>query len=136
MTLLPRTAVSSELAFSNSDEMETENSISLHQVLVTSQTGSAALVTTISEESYRRLSALQSQLINTLEHPCGLNPRAHRAVESDGIAGRGMIDGNLVRRWLDLGIQRKTEIAGRVGADTWQIRADLESISAAGLGYL
>lgn len=136
MNLLPRTAVSSELAFSGSGEMESDSSIPLHHVLITSQTGSAALVTTLPEESYRRLSALQSQLINTLEHPCGLNPRAHRAVESDGIAGRGMVDGNLVRRWLDLGIQRRTEISSRVGADVWQIRADLESISAAGLGYL
>lgn len=136
MNLLPRTAVSSELAYSNTDDSESENSVSTHQVLVSSQTGSLALITTLSEESYRRFSALQSQLINTLEHPCGLNPRAHRAVESDGITGRGMIDGDLVRRWLDLGVQRKMEIAGRVGADVWQIRADLESIGAAGLGYL
>jgi cleavage and polyadenylation specificity factor subunit 1 len=136
MNLLPRTQVSSELAYPNNDDMETDNSTPLHHVLVTSQTGSIALVTTVSEESYRRFSALQSQLINTLEHPCGLNPRAYRAVESDGITGRGMIDGNLVHRWLDLGVQRRTEIAGRVGADIWQIRADLESIGSAGLGYL
>ncbi|KAL1982296.1 hypothetical protein VTN96DRAFT_1454 [Rasamsonia emersonii] len=136
VTLLPRTAVSSELAMSDSDEMSIDAYVPLHQVLITTQTGSVGLVTSVSEESYRRLSALQSQLSNTLEHPCGLNPRAYRAVESDGIGGRGMIDGTLLYRWLDLSRQRKTEIASRVGADEWEIRADLEAIGGSGLGYL
>jgi cleavage and polyadenylation specificity factor subunit 1 len=136
MTLLPRTAVSSEVALSNSDEMNISAYIPPNHVLITTQTGSIALVTPLSEESYRRLSALQSQLINTLEHPCGLNPRAYRAVESDGVVGRGVIDGKLLHRWLDLGRQRKMEIAGRVGADEWELRADLEAINGAGLGYL
>jgi cleavage and polyadenylation specificity factor subunit 1 len=136
MTLLPRTAVSSEVVMASSGEIDNEVYSPINQVLITTQTGSVALVTPVSEESYRRLSALQSQLINTLEHPCGLNPRAYRAVESDGIGGRGMIDGKLLGRWLDLGQQRKMEIASRVGADEWEIRADLETIGGAGLGYL
>lgn len=107
-----------------------------HNVLIASQNGSLALVTSVTEESYRRLSALQSQLINTLEHPGGLNPRAFRAVESDGASGRGMVDGNLLRQWLNLGKQRQAEIAGRVGATEWEIRGDLETISGDGLGYL
>ncbi|KAF3407384.1 hypothetical protein DPV78_000099 [Talaromyces pinophilus] len=136
LTLLPRTAVSSELAIMSSDTMDIDSYTPLHQALITTQSGSMALVTSLSEESYRRLSALQSQLSNTLEHPCGLNPRAYRAVESDGVVGRGMIDGKLLMRWLDLSRSRKLEIAGRVGADEWEIRADLEAVSGAGLGYL
>jgi cleavage and polyadenylation specificity factor subunit 1 len=137
LTLLPRTAVSSEVAVMNSDSsMDIDSYVPLHQALITTQSGSMAVVTSLSEESYRRLSALQSQLSNTLEHPCGLNPRAYRAVESDGVAGRGMIDGKLLMRWLDLSRSRKLEIAGRVGADEWEIRADLETVSGAGLGYL
>lgn len=107
-----------------------------HQVLITSQNGSLALVTSITEESYRRLSALQSQLTNTIEHPGGLNPRAFRAVESDGAGGRGMVDGNLLRQWLNLGKQRQAESASRVGATEWEIRADLEIAGGDGLGYL
>ena len=136
LTLLPRTAASSELAIFSADAVELDTPRSLYQVLVTSQTGSVALITTLSEESYRHLSALQSQLVNGLEHPCGLNPRGYRSVESDGIGGRGMIDGNLLQRWLDLSTQRKAEIASRVGADVWDIRGDLEAIGGAGLGYL
>ncbi|RAK91343.1 cleavage and polyadenylation specificity factor subunit A [Aspergillus costaricaensis CBS 115574] len=136
LTLLPRTMVSSEKMISNSDDMDIDNQSALHQVLMTTQNGSLGLITCMPEESYRRLSALQSQLTNTLEHPCGLNPRAFRAVESDGTAGRGMLDGNLLFKWIDMSKQRKTEIAGRVGAREWEIKADLEAISGDGLGYL
>lgn len=106
-----------------------------YQVLVTSQTGSVSIVTPLSEESYRRLWALQSQLVTTIDHPCGLNPKAYRAVESDGYGGRGMIDGNLLFRWLDMGVQRRAEMAGRVGADVESIRIDLEAITG-NLGFL
>ncbi|KAJ5088160.1 Cleavage/polyadenylation specificity factor A subunit C-terminal [Penicillium angulare] len=137
VTLLPRTAVSSELIEpSAEDEMDVDQTISTYNVLIASQNGSLALVTTVAEESYRRLSALQSQLINTTEHPGGLNPRAFRAVESDGASGRGMVDGTLLRQWLNLGKQRQVDIAGRVGATEWEIRADLEAIGGDGLGYL
>lgn len=121
---------------SGSDDMDMDSVAPLHHALVTSHNGSIGLVTGVSEESYRRLSALQSQLTNTLEHPCGLNPRAYRAVESDASAGRGMLDGNLLFQYLDMSKQRKVEIAGRVGAKEWEIKADLEVIGGDGLGYL
>lgn len=136
LTLLPRTRASPESADVEADEMDVDPDMPLHQALLTTQTGSLAIVTSLSEDSYRRLSALQSQLSNTLEHPCGLNPRAYRAVESDGIGGRGMIDGKLLMRWLELSRTRQLEIASRVGADEWEIRADLERVGDAGLGYL
>lgn len=150
MTLLPRTTTPTEHLLHHhhhpahhpdDDPMDQDlppptTTTSDHQLLLTSQTGSIALITPMTEESYRRLSALQSQLTNTLEHPCGLNPRAYRSVESDASSGRGMLDGDLLRRWLDLGRQRRLEIAGRVGASEWDVRADLEMICGAGLGFV
>ncbi|KAL4888118.1 CPSF A subunit region-domain-containing protein [Aspergillus ambiguus] len=138
LTLLPRTMVSAEQAMAASDEaaMDVDLAVARHQVLITAQDGSVGLVTCVAEEVYRRLSALQSQLTNTLEHACGLNPRAFRAVESDGSAGRGMLDGHLLGQWLDMSKQRRVEIASRVGAEEWEIRADLEAIGGEGLGYL
>ncbi|KAL4940501.1 hypothetical protein BDV06DRAFT_196443 [Aspergillus oleicola] len=136
VTLLPRTQVSSERAISSANNMDIDSVAPLHQTLITSHNGSIGLVTCVPEESYRRLSALQSQLTNILEHPCGLNPRAYRAVESDASAGRGMLDGNLLFQYLDMSKQRKVEIAGRVGAKEWEIKADLEVVGGDGLGYL
>lgn len=137
MVLLPRMAVPSEVsAAAEPDAMEIDDTIPQHQVLVLTQSGALGLVTPLSESAYRRLSALQTQLINTLDHPCSLNPRAYRAVESDGIGGRGIIDGSLTRRYLDLSSQKKADVAMRVGAGVVEIRSDLESIGGAGLGYL
>lgn len=135
MTLLPRTAVPSEPLEPDEMEVDSLSEAARDQVLITGQNGSLAMVTPVPEAAYRRLSALQSQLTNTLEHACGMNPRAFRGVESDVSAGRGMLDGNLLYRWLDLGKQRQVEIAGRVGASEWEIRGDLETIGG-GLGYL
>ncbi|CAI7651198.1 unnamed protein product [Penicillium pancosmium] len=148
VNLLPRTAVSSELlkstnnttTHSDSDmDMDLDHppqTAQTHQILLTSQNGSVGLITPVTEDTYRRLSALQSQLVNTIEHAGGLNPRAFRAVESDGAGGRGMVDGTLVRQWLNLGRARQAEIAGRVGATEWEIRGDLEVVGGDGLGYL
>lgn len=129
--------MSSEIAGAESDdEMDVDTPFAEHQLLMATQEGALALITPLSEQAYRRLSTLQNQLINTLEHSCGLNPRAYRAVETDGIGGRGMIDGQILLRWFDLGSQRKAEIAGRVGAAVWELRGDLEAIGGSGLGYL
>ncbi|TPX25049.1 mRNA cleavage and polyadenylation factor subunit [Coccidioides immitis] len=135
MTLLPEHSSSPSADDPEEDDMDVDYVPKSYQVLVTSQEGSIGVVTPLTEDSYRRLSALQSQLVTSMEHPCGLNPKAYRAVESDGFGGRGIVDGNLLLRWLDMGVQRKAEIAGRVGADIESIRVDLETISG-GLDFL
>ena len=106
----------------------------LQQVLMTMQSGVISLITPLEEQMYRRLIALQTYLGNVLEHPLGLNPRAFRAVEGDGYASRGVVDGNLVLKWRDLGTQRKAEACAKAGSEDWLIRSDLEYISGAGLG--
>ncbi|KAI9706218.1 MAG: hypothetical protein M1812_008248 [Candelaria pacifica] len=97
-----------------------------HHLLLTTQTGSLNLLSNLPEPLYRRLSALQTQLTNTLPHACGLNPRAYRATETDGFGGRGVLDGGLLGRWNELGSWRRREIAGRVGEDGEEgVRRDL-----------
>jgi cleavage and polyadenylation specificity factor subunit 1 len=137
MTLLPRTAVSSEAPVSTPPpgpgaavEPATQ------QILVTTQEGGLALITPLSEQSYRRLSTLQNILTANLEHPCGLNPRAHRAVESDGIGGRAIIDGNVVQKWLDQSSQHKSLTADKCGGSVWEVRGDLEAVGGGGLQFL
>ncbi len=106
------------------------------QVLISTQSGSLALVTSIDEQTYRRLSAVQAHLLNMLEHPCGLNPRAYRAAEGEGFGSRGVIDGSVLMRWAELSTQRRAEVCSKTGIDEWTIRSDLELVSGAGLGYL
>jgi cleavage and polyadenylation specificity factor subunit 1 len=137
MTLLPRTTVSSETAISVPVHgADITAGLATQQVLVTTQEGGLALITPLSEQSYRRLSTLQNILIANLEHPCGLNPRAYRAVETDGIGGRAIIDGNVVQKWLDQSSQHKSSTADKCGGTVWDVRGDLEAIGGGGLGYL
>ena len=137
MTLLPRTTVSSETAISvPAHGADIAADLATQQVLVTTQEGGLALITPLSEQSYRRLSTLQNILIANLEHPCGLNPRAYRAVETDGIGGRAIIDGNVVQKWLDQSSQHKSSTADKCGGTVWDVRGDLEAIGGGGLGYL
>lgn len=108
----------------------------LHHILLTSRSGSLGLLTPLDESTYRRLSALQTHLTSILEHAAGLNPRAYRAVETEGLGARGVVDGDLVVRVGELGAAKRAEVVGRAGGEVWALRSDLEVLGGAGLGYL
>ncbi|KAL9608934.1 MAG: hypothetical protein Q9167_006257 [Letrouitia subvulpina] len=81
-------------------------------LLLTSTTGSLGLVKALDPMTHRTLAALQSHLQITLPHPLGLNPRAYRAATTgadDGMAGLrgGILDGMILRRWLEPGRWRR-----------------------------
>ena len=81
---------------------------------------------------------MASHLTNTLYHACGLNPRAYRVDRDapDGMVGsRTVVDGSVLMRWGELGSQRRSEVAGRVGVDAEEVREDLVALMG-GLGYL
>jgi cleavage and polyadenylation specificity factor subunit 1 len=139
MTLLPRTTAPAILPVTP-DGMDTaaEATIPEHEILITSNTGSISLLSPLSEPQYRRLSTLASHLTNTLYHACGLNPRAYR-IDKDApegmVGGRTVVDGAILLRWMELGSQRRAEIAGRVGVDVEEVRDDLSALMG-GLRYL
>ncbi|KAH8813165.1 CPSF A subunit region-domain-containing protein [Xylogone sp. PMI_703] len=130
MTLLPRTSPASSTSslLLPSDVQAQSQSQSPHQILLTTRTGSLALLTPLSESQYRRLGTLTSHLTNTLSHACGLNPRAYRT-DRDApeamVGGRQVVDGDVLRRWMELGTQRRSEVAGRVGVDGEEVREEL-----------
>ncbi|EXJ91000.1 hypothetical protein A1O1_04107 [Capronia coronata CBS 617.96] len=107
-----------------------------HRILMSTQEGSLCMLTPLSEASYRRLSTLQNTLVTTLDfHACSLNPRAYRQIETDGIGGRGIIDGNLVQRWWETSTQQRVASADKAGASVWEVRADMDLISGRELGF-
>lgn len=118
------------------EDGEPQASTTQFQVLAFTQAGSINLITPLDEQQYRRLGALQTHLTNLLDHPCGLNPRAYRAVESEGIGTRGIVDGNIVRRWCELGSQKRAEACAKVGMEEWVLASDLTWIGGGGLSYL
>lgn len=107
-------------------------------LLITLASGAIGVLTPLSEQQYRRLNALSNHLSNILYHPAGLNPKAYRissTAPETVIGGRQIVDGSSVWRWLELGSQKRAEVAGRVGVDAETVREDLVEI-AGGLGYL
>jgi cleavage and polyadenylation specificity factor subunit 1 len=145
MTLLPSTLspTASPTNDTNPDEMDVDTTDSAkspppetpNHVLLTTQTGVLGLLTPIDEQTYRRLGALQVFLTNSLEHACGLNPRGYRSVETERSGSRAIVDGTILRRWTELGSQRKAEACLKVGVEEWVVRGDLERVGAGALGY-
>ena len=134
MTLLPQSlAVDVK---DEADNMDIDEASSRSQIIVTTREGGLALITPLSEDTYRRLSTLQNILTANTDHPCGLNPRAYRAAETDGIGGRAIIDGSLVQRWIDQSSHHKASLADKVGGTIYDIKRDLELISGGALSYL
>ena len=88
-------------------------------------------------DSYRMLSALQTYLTSTLPHSLGLSPKTHRNVDVDmSVGGRGMLDGNVLRRWMELGSWKRAEGISRIGSEgEWEVKALLEGVSGRGLGF-
>jgi cleavage and polyadenylation specificity factor subunit 1 len=122
--------------------METDGPASsqpIHQVLHTTQSGTIALITPLSESSYRRLSGLAAFLANALDAHAGLNPKAFRGSDvedagwDDGGVGRGMVDGNLLMRWGELGEWKRREGLGKVGALEWGFWGEREVLSGWGV---
>jgi len=131
------------------------NKSTLYQILLATQSGSLSLLTPLPEPPHRRLTSLSTYLTSTLSHACGLNPRAYRSADgadpagvvlgiggggggagSGSGSGRGVVDGGLVMRWVDLGAQRRGEACARAGAEEWVVRSDLEAVGGGGLGML
>lgn len=143
MTLLPSTSTLLLAGGAASADGDTDGEIpdglpteSPDSILMTTQSGALALVVPLDEQSYRRLGALQTHLAGVLDHPCGLNPRAYRAVESEGFGGRGILDGQVLRRWSELSSQKKIEACKRIGEEVSDVRAWLEGLCGGVLGYL
>ncbi|RYP17027.1 hypothetical protein DL765_004788 [Monosporascus sp. GIB2] len=129
-----------------------------HHLLLASPTGVLATLTPLTEPQYRRLSLLATQLLSSLPHACGLNPREYRAPPSvslspatpgvsvdtsnssaGGGVGRSVVDGALLARWAELPAGRRAEVAARLGfkVDVADVRDALrEVLGTSGLGYL
>ncbi|KAK5062501.1 hypothetical protein LTR84_004574 [Exophiala bonariae] len=138
MTLTPRKSLASTRRSSDgSMDMANDSQASTkQQILVSTQSGSLCMLTPIPEASYRRLSTLQNVLLTTLDfQACSLNPRAYREVETDGVGGRGIIDGNLVRRWWEISTQQRVASADKAGGSIWEIRGDIDLISGNDLRF-
>jgi cleavage and polyadenylation specificity factor subunit 1 len=140
MTLLPSLTPALPTPPTNPDAMDTttdtqpEPTSPPNHVLLTTQSGSLGLITPVDGNIYRRLNGLQTFLINSLDHACGLNPKGYRNVESERFGTKGFLDGTLLRRWNELSSGKRMEACAKHG-DEEELRADLKAVGLEGLGY-
>ncbi|XP_014213908.1 cleavage and polyadenylation specificity factor subunit 1 [Copidosoma floridanum] len=103
-----------------------------HITMYATLDGSLGYILPVPEKTYRRLLMLQNLLVSHLYHTAGLNPKAYRTFKSSlrmqGNPARGIIDGDLVMKYLDLSINDKSEIAKKIGTGTHEIIEDMHEI--------
>ncbi|MCJ1285002.1 mRNA cleavage and polyadenylation factor subunit [Xylographa opegraphella] len=131
MTLLGGRTVSDPLADGRARSVSPNDTpASLHQILLTSQNGAISLLSSLTPSAYRTLAAMQAFLTNTLPHPLGLNPRAYRSAEADNtVGGRVMLDGDVLKRWKELGSWKRAEGMARAGLEAeWEFEGLLEGV--------
>lgn len=105
--------------------------------------GGISMVIPVDEKIFKRLYGLYSRMVTHLEHPAGLNPRGYRQIKlpqksihaSSIMTGppgpRGILDGDLLYRFLHLPLVYQRELAKAVGSKDDRICDDLLELSIA-----
>ncbi|KOC67340.1 Cleavage and polyadenylation specificity factor subunit 1 [Habropoda laboriosa] len=103
-----------------------------HVTMYASLDGSLGYILPVPEKTYRRLLMLQNVLVTHICHIAGLNPKAYRTYKShirtQGNPARGIIDGDLVWRYLYLPNNEKIDVAKKIGTRVQEIIEDLTEI--------
>jgi cleavage and polyadenylation specificity factor subunit 1 len=103
--------------------------------------GSYGSVVPLSEPIYWRLTALQSVLVNALESDCALSHRAWRLYRRTPRRGgcrtndrkKGVIDGDLVMRYVDLSRADQEDLASAIGSTVDMILDNLSELRCAAM---
>jgi len=84
------------------------------------------------EKTYRRLQMVSNVLAQSLQHTCGLNPKAYRTLRQHRRElfnpVRGIADGDLVFRFCDLSQNEKWEVARKIGTKPQDLMDDLAEL--------
>lgn len=101
--------------------------------------GGFGSVVPLSEPVYWRLAALQSVMANALENDCALSNRAWRlytrSFKRGGCRGtdrkKGVIDGDLVAKYMDLPLSDQEDLASAIGSTVGLILDNLLELNCA-----
>ncbi|KAF9903816.1 Cleavage and polyadenylation specificity factor subunit 1 [Linnemannia zychae] len=97
--------------------------------------GSLCMITPIPEKTSKRLALLSSQIVNGIQHPAGLNPRAFRLLQSKDRLNsnpvKGILDGDLLFEFVNLPANRQREMTKQIGSGVDRVMDDLAGIAVA-----
>ncbi|KAF9961999.1 Cleavage and polyadenylation specificity factor subunit 1 [Mortierella alpina] len=97
--------------------------------------GGLCMITPIPEKTSKRLALLSSQIVNGVQHPAGLNPRAFRLLQSKDRLNsnpvKGILDGDLLFEFVNLAANRQKEMTKQIGTGVDRVMDDLAGIAVA-----
>ncbi|KAI1302103.1 Cleavage and polyadenylation specificity factor subunit 1 [Mortierella claussenii] len=97
--------------------------------------GGLCMITPIPEKTSKRLALLSSQIVNGVQHPAGLNPRAFRLLQSKDRLNyspvKGILDGDLLFEFINLPANRQKEMTKQIGTGMDRVMDDLAGIAVA-----
>lgn len=103
-----------------------------HITMFATLDGSLGYILPLPEKTYRRLLMLQNVLSSQEYHIAGLNPKAFRTYKSSvrmqGNPARGVIDGDLVFKYLNLSVNERSDVAKKIGTGSSEILEDMQEI--------
>ncbi|XP_051173959.1 cleavage and polyadenylation specificity factor subunit 1 [Leptopilina boulardi] len=104
-----------------------------HITMYATLDGGLGYILPVPEKTYRRLLMLQNVLLQHICHIAGLNPKSYRTYKSfvrlQGNPARGVIDGDLIWKYLNLPFNEKSEVAKKIGTRIPEIIEDIEEIN-------
>jgi cleavage and polyadenylation specificity factor subunit 1 len=122
--------------------VKSESKLDMFGVVAGTAAGGLSMIIPVPEKMYKRLYGLYSRMVTHLEHHAGLNPRGFRQIilpvksihASSVITGppgpRGILDGDLLFRFLHLSLVQQRELAKAIGSRDDRIIDDLLELSA------
>ncbi|KAF9194083.1 Cleavage and polyadenylation specificity factor subunit 1 [Haplosporangium sp. Z 11] len=106
-----------------------------HLTLCGTLDGGLSMITPIPEKTSKRLALLSSQIVNGVQHPAGLNPRAFRLLQSkdrlNSNPTKGILDGDLLFEFINLPANRQMEMTKQIGTGVDRVMDDLAGIAVA-----
>ena len=107
--------------------------------LFASREGALGIVSPVDESAYRRLHALEREMLLRIPHPCGLNPLAcHHPYKMDGYiahppTANKILDGDLLWRYLQLAKSEQAQIASAISTRPDTVIKNLEALAGSTL---
>ncbi|KZT50763.1 hypothetical protein CALCODRAFT_488456 [Calocera cornea HHB12733] len=101
------------------------------QLIFGTSDGSLGTISPVPEDSSKRLQLLSGQLMRSVQHFAGLNPRAFRTVRNDHLSrplNKGILDYTLLHAFQELDIRRQATITKQIGTDTITVLRDIRSL--------
>ncbi|KZO92025.1 hypothetical protein CALVIDRAFT_541365 [Calocera viscosa TUFC12733] len=101
------------------------------QLIFGTSDGSLGTISPVPDDALKRLQLLSGQLMRSVQHFAGLNPRAFRTVRNDHLSrplNKGILDYDLLHAFQELDIRRQATITKQIGTDTITVLRDIRSL--------